>query len=109
MALIPTSVSEPFLYLFGVKNAIFCKFLDKLSALRIASELARGFDFTNLLLLGKASEFTLLSLTRNFDFTNLLLLGKASEFTLLSLTRNFDIQEITLTFRFQCNIGCASG
>ena len=28
------------LYLFGVKNAIFCKFLDKLSALRIASELS---------------------------------------------------------------------
>ncbi len=27
MALIPTAVSEPFLYLFGVKNAIFCKFL----------------------------------------------------------------------------------
>ena len=27
MALTPNSVSEPFLYLFGVKNAIFCKFL----------------------------------------------------------------------------------
>ena len=27
MALIPTAVSEPFLYLFEVKNAIFCKFL----------------------------------------------------------------------------------
>ena len=26
-ALIPASVSEPFLYLLGVKNAIFCKFL----------------------------------------------------------------------------------
>ena len=26
MVLIPTAVSEPFLYLFGVKNAIFCKF-----------------------------------------------------------------------------------
>ena len=38
MALIPASVSEPFLYLLGVKNAIFCKFLDKLSALGIASE-----------------------------------------------------------------------
>ena len=26
MALTPTSVSEPFLYLFGVKNAIFASF-----------------------------------------------------------------------------------
>ena len=26
MALIPASVSEPFLYLFGVKNAIFASF-----------------------------------------------------------------------------------
>ena len=38
MALTPTLVSEPFLYLFGVKNAIFCKFLDKLPAFRQASE-----------------------------------------------------------------------
>ena len=32
--------SEPFLYLFGVKNAILCKFLDKLPAFRQASELS---------------------------------------------------------------------
>ena len=36
----PFRNSASFLYLFGVKNAIFCKFLDKLSVLRIASELS---------------------------------------------------------------------
>ena len=40
MALTPTSVLELFLYLFEVKNAIFCKFLDKLPAFRQASELS---------------------------------------------------------------------
>ena len=95
MALIPASVSEPFLYLFGVKNAIFCKCLDKLSPLRIASELSLRSLIDNFVSRVLFYESTCARCVYMWTSTRL-------------LARGFDIQEITLTFRLRRNLGGTS-